>query len=901
METRFTIKNIALLFLLTILSLDVSFAQTKQNGEGIISGIVVDAKSKEGVELVNILLLQPKDSTLIFGISASDTGGFSFSQKYGKYIMEVSQLGYVKTYQNINISPENPSVELDTIFLEPSDIFLQEIQVVAELPAMQVKGDTIEFNAGAYSIDGSTLLSDLIKQIPGLELGADGSLKANGKVITKILLDGKEFFGNDINKALTTLPATMINKLQLFEKESEEAKASGIKDTDPEMALNLDIKPEFKKSLFGSTKSGIGNKGRHVNNFNVNSMHGENQYFIAGNINNINDYGGAGYGGYSMNTNFGDNISKDLSANFNIQRSEKVSINGSASYQNDKARNESISDSYTSILDQYSNRSNTGVNRRQGVGMNVTLDWRPDSLTTIYLRTSASYSDGRNTSNSIDSATIVNKSITSTETTAISKSKGFNINNSLMISRRLNSKGRNISFNIGQGYNNNNGNGERFSEKIYWMKDETEIMDQRSKDKSKNTSYSISARYVEPINDDNKLYFSYSININDTNRDNDVRNLDPLTGEYTILDTDYSRESESYSLRQNIRTGFQHRKEKYNFNLEFAVNPSHTHTQSFLEDVLVEGTNIKQKIVNYSPNFRFGWTPNKKTRISFNYTGYTNHPSVNQLSPDTIKHNAMSKSVGNPNLKPSFDNNIGIDFSKSDYESGSFFSANISYGYTFNSTVSYQEVDENSNRVSTYRNVDGNSRANLYLTYNKSLKNNKFNFGGNFNSSYNRNIGFINQQKNIIDRFSLSPNFFGRFYSSKVETSLNFGISHTIAKNNLSAKEQSNNTDYRLSNNLKIKLPFDIAIESNLSFSYRAGLGENVKKDETLWNLSASKLFLKDKKGIIRVEVFDVLNDLRQQTNIVNGSDFSNYWQKNINNYFIISFSYNFNIPLNKG
>lgn len=875
-----------LLILLPVLS----FSQEDAHPLGIIKGTIADADTKEGIELATIILLSPVDSTFLQGISTSHTGSFSFQYDSGKYLLEASMLGYKKQYRDIHLTGKNPSIDLDTIFLKMGDIYLQEMQIEGKLPPIQVKGDTIEFNAGAYNTDGSSVLKDLIKQIPGLEMDQNGVLKANGKTISKILVDGKEYFGNDINMALSTLPANMINKLQLFEKESEEAKASGIKDDNPEQVLNLEVKEEFKKSIFGDTKSGIGNKGRHTNRMNVNKMHGDNQYSLVGDINNIND---SEYASFAF-ANFDDNIDKSIGGNFNIQESEKFTINGSARYSNNKTRDEYVSDSYSSILNQYSDRNGKGVNRRQNIDLNTSIDWKPDSLTTIYFITRFGYNEGKNIATSADSARIVDKSTTSTHTTRSSKNNNFNIANSLMVSRKLNSEGRNITLSLGQNHGKDKGDGKNYSEKKYWETNVTDIIDQQSENNSNNSSYGFSARYVEPLGKENRLHLSYQASIGNSSRDGDVRRLDPLSGDYTLLDSAYSRITDSYSLRQSIRIGFQQTKEKYNWGVNFSVDPSYMHNQTFLEDSLLE--DLKQKVVNFSPSARFSWKYNKNTFIDFGYNANTRHPSITQLSADTVIYSATSKSVGNPGLKPSFDNNFSLSFRKSDFESGRYLSASISYSYTFNSTVGYQLVDDNSNTINSFRNIDGNSTAYAYVSFNTPLKNKKFNIGVNLNTFYSRNIGFINEKKNIQDRYTLSPSVSGRFNSDRVEANLNVYVNHSIGMNDLAEIKRSDNTDYKLSNSLKIKLPLDFAVESNLDFSHRSGLGEGVKKDETMWNLAASKQFLKEKRGTLKLEIFDILNDLRQQENTVSGSDYSNYWRRVVNNYFIFSFSYRFNI-----
>lgn len=867
----------------SLIQLPPNNTQTKK---GQISGTVYELDTKTPIAYASIKVLKAsKDSTLVEGTSTKEDGSFVLNPTVGNYLLEVSFVGYHKKHLGIKLDSKNMTIKLDSIFLKDNAIALREAEVVAKLPAMQVKGDTIEFNAGAYNSDGSSVLKDLIKQIPGLELDDKGQLKANGKPITKILVDGKEYFGNDISMALTSLPANMITKLQLFEKQSEEAKATGIKDIDPEQVLNLGVKEEFKRSTFGDIKSGIGNKGRHTNRFNTNKMHGDNQYTLLGDINNIND------SEYRYGTDFDNNINKSIGANFNIQQSEKITINGSAKYNNYKTRDEYRSDSYSSVLKQLSKSEGKSISKRQGMDWNATVDWKPDSLTTVYLRTDMGYNDGRNISLSKDSAHIRDKSTTLTEGVRNSKSDGIRISNSLMLARKLNNKGRNISVNLSQSYNKDKSSGTNLSTTTYDLQ-KPEVLDQINKNNNTSTNYSLSARYVEPLGKDNRIYASYSISWNDGDSFGDVQRLDSITHEYK-LDRNYSRNTDSYSRRQNIRLGFQRTQEKYDFNVSFAVDPTHITNKSYLPDTIFDDQ--KQDVVNFSPSGRFTWKIDKNTFFDFDYRGSTQHPTVSQLSTDVKEHNLTSKTVGNPNLKPTFHNHFGVNYRKSDYESGRFLSAAINYMHSMNAIVTTRNVDENSNTTTSYRNVNGGNSAYGYVTYNMPFKDQKINVGGFFNIYQSKSIAYINDKKNTLNSVSISPSVYARVNLSWIETNLNVSLSHRISHNNLSEKKRSDNTDYRLSNTLKIKLPLDFAIESDLTFTYRTGLGEEVKKSETMWNLAASKLFLKEKRGTLKFEFYDVLNDYRQQENSISGDDYNNYWRAAVNNYFVVSFAYRFN------
>lgn len=877
-----------LLFILLLSS--SSFGQITK---GFVEGTVYDAKDSLAISHANIKLLTA-DSVFVEGVLTDNEGEFKLTPPIKNYLLEVSALGYVKQFRSVKLNTKNDTVKLGNLYLSEDAILLGEAEILGKIPPVQVKGDTIEFNAGSYNVDGSTVLKDLIKQIPGLELDQNGLLKANGKVISKILVDGKEYFGNDISMALSTLPASMITKLQLFKKESEEAQATGIKDEDAEQVLNLEVKEEFKRSIFGDTKSGVGNKGRHTDRFNLNKMHGDNQFALVGDINNIND------SEYNYFNNFDNNIDKSIGANYNIQQSEKITFNGSLKYDNNKSMEEYESKSYTSILNQYTERTGKSTNRRQNLSFNSSLNWKLDSLTTIFLRTNAGYTDGNTNASSVDSMQIINKSRTSSYNTQISDNKSFNINNYLMVSRKLNDKGRNITLSIRQDNSYDDGIGTNYSQKIYWGENNNlpNIIDQISNSENKRSSYGLTVRYVEPISEANKAYVSYSANVNHGDRDNDVRKRDDITGAYTDLDEDYSRTTSSYSMRQSIKIGFQRSIELYDFNTTLSIDPSYTRNKIMFIDELKDYT--KQNVANYRPTVYFRWKKDKDTNIDFNYQGETSHPSVSQLSSDVVIQSATSKIMGNPNLKPSFTNNINLSFYRSNFETEKYFSANLSYAYTFSNTVGYQIVDEHSNVTNTYRNVDGNSTAYAYATFSTPLKNRKINVGSSLNVSYMRNIGFINDQKNVIDRISLSPSINGRFNSSMLEANVSLYVNHSLANNNLADVRTSNTTDYRTTTSFKLNLPLHFALESSLDFSYLTGLGEGVKKDETLWNIAVSKQFLKDNKGLLKFQFFDLLNDLRTREYITSGSDYSDSWRKVINNYFMLSFSYRFLISQNK-
>lgn len=869
--------------------LSASAQTTSRNTFRNIKGTVYDIQTKEIIPSASVQLKLQSDSTIEHTMLTNKDGKFSFSLKPNKYILEISFLGFKKHSEIINTSELKEDLIIEDIYLEEDTIMLNAAIIEADVPDIVVKGDTIQYNAGAFKTEDHELLQDLVKKIPGIEIDSDGTIKANGKPITKILVDGKEFFGSDIAYALNNLPANMITKLQLFKEQSEEAKATGVKDQDPPQVLNLVIKEEFKKSVFGDVKAGYGTDNRYISKLNANRMYGDNNYSVIANASNVNegDIRYMGFGGNGINTN------KDAGTNFNIVPSDKIKINGSMDYARSKNTSESRNESYTSLVDRYTKGSNNSLSRGESISPKVSVDWKPDSLTTIFFRTNMRINKDDNIYNSSDSSLLVTEQKpTIGFSTSSSNNNSNNFDASLMLVRRLNKEGRSVRLNIDGRLGNGKEKGSNYSQTIYTDKDPN-IIDNISATDSKNNSYGFTVGYVEPLGKDNKLQLSYSFNKNKSDREKDARKKD-INGNYTIIDSVYSRNTESDFIRHNINVNFQSSKEKFDYSIGFNIDPSRSKNKVALGDSIIE--DLRQNVVNFSPSFRIAYKPKESTQMELYYSGSTQQPDLRQLSADTVVYNGLSKFVGNPNLKPSYDNRVQINFMRSNIETKRFFNISGSVNYRFNDIVSYTLIDEDGNRMQTYRNVSGNMNAYIYANYNTPLKNKKLQLSLFSNANYRKNISYTNDQEAISENTGFGQGGNLRFNSEKIETSMGSMFYLNLSENNLADKKHSTTSRYSISNDFKIKLPFDFQIRNNISYSYMWGYGEGAKKSELLWNASIEKLFLKKKMGTLQLQLVDILNDRTKEFRNISGNDYSYYWNNSITNYILLTFSYRFQI-----
>jgi hypothetical protein len=838
--------------------------------------------------------MNAKDSTELQAVATNDKGKFRLSATAGDYLLEISFIGYKTFLQNFNTSAKEPDYSFGDIFMQENTVELGAAVIEAQVPDIVVKGDTIEYNATAYSSQESDMLQDMIRKIPGIEVDANGNITANGKPVKKILVDGKEFFGNDIPMALANLPANMIKKLQLYKEESETAKITGFRDKAPDQVLNLVVKEELKQSIFGDVRAGYGSDDKYANKALVNYMRNGNQISFVGDMSNVND------NEYSMGMDSGIDKNKNIGASAQIEVSEKFKIGGNIRYSNNENLMETRTNTQTFLSegDRFSKQDMSSLSKRNNTNLGINLQWKPDSLTTIYARSYVSFNNNKSDNNSNNISYVAESDTTSGQTLSHSRGDGYSVNSFITMGRKLNDKGRTISLTLNNSFRKDNSKGTNYSLTQYTGDTPDKIIDQRNSTDNKTNSYNISMSYVEPLGKDYRLQLSYSINNNKSERLRDVRRMDD-DGNYTIIDTAYTRNTNNDYINQNISLNFQATKKKYRYTIGFSVDPSYSKSKITLGDSIIE--NLKQNVVNFSPNLNFSYTPNDNSSFDFNYSGSTSQPSISQLSADTVIVNALSKYYGNPDLKPSYSNNFNMYYQKSNYETSRFLMISAGFNYTFNNIVDYTLIDGQGNSTNTYRNVSGNMGANLNFIFDTPLKNKKFNIGNSTYTNYYKNIGYTNGEKAITHNVVLGEQITGRFRSDKFETSLRLGITYNMTRNNLSESQDRNTTNYSLNHTALLKLPYDFSVQSNLSYSYYSGYGDDFKTSEVLWNASISKLFLKKKRGTLKVQMYDILDDRNTITRQVSGNYMSDSRSNSVNQYFMVSFSYKFNIMMGKG
>ncbi len=908
---------------MTVLLLAFSFmAQAQTNSS--ISGKLLEKESDEPVSMANIRVLQQSDSSFVTGKASDEKGLFTIPVRNGSYIVHISYIGYNDIFKNVQVTSSQPRVQLGNIVLESDNILLSETIVTAKAPEITVKGDTIEYNADSYKVTESAVVEDLLKKMPGVEIDNEGKISVNGKQITKILVDGEEFFSDDPKVASKNLPAKMVEKLQVLERKTEMAQMTGFDDGEEENVINLMVRPGMKEGLFGNAFAGYGSKDRYEANGMVNYMKNKDQYTFLGGINNTNNagfsdlagamfgnMGGRGGRGRMFGGRDGISTSLNMGGNFSTQLSSKFKIGGNVRYgsTDTDVQSDVFTQNILSAGNTLENESNRSNNRSENFNMDLRMEWNPDDATTIIFRPNASfYSNNRNEEGNFHTRSeLSGDTINHGDSRYFSEGTGKSYGGNLDVSRQLGKTGRVLSAQLRANRGDSENTGTSVSGTFYNGTRPDDLIDQHFINSNNNTSWRAYISYVEPIGKNNFLQLAYEYSQNISESDKDTRTQDE-SGEYTVLDSLYSKRLENKFRNQEIELNFRAVRENYDYMLGISMEPSSSRSKTFIGTDLIHNT--QQDVLNFAPmaqlNYRWSRTHNLRLR----YWGRTDQPSVTQLSPVIDVSDPLNIRYGNPDLKPSFQHQLNVRYQRSNPEKASSITAFLNGGYMTNDIVSATITDVTTGRKeSTYRNVTGNWNTDGRVMFNVPLKNIKFSIFSMSFARYNQGYGysrsisgedeskeFTAEDKNTNRQLSLAESLGLNYRSDQFDFSLRGNVNFNNVTNSLEGQIDQQYFNYGGSATTAIYLPWSLTLESDINYSTNSGYADGFEQNEWLWNASVQKTLFKQKNGTIRFKIYDIL----QQRSNISRSVTSNYIRDTTTNtltsYFMVHFVYRFNI-----
>lgn len=876
----------------------------------VLKGRILDP-DKQALPSANVRLLN-KEGRMQTGQATDKAGTYRLTAPAGTYTLEVSYVGY-KSYKT-NVTLKSGEEKLADITLQ-DDGMLNEQVVVGKATEVRMKGDTIEYNAGSYTTSEGSALIELVKKLPGAEVDDSGNVTVNGKSISQIMVDGKRFFESDPKVALKNLPADLIDKVQVVNRETDNARMTGFSDGDDETVLNLTIKPGRKQGLFGTAFVGAGTKGRYEGNGMVNRFVDGKQWTILGGLNNTNNAGfsdiasdlsrsdiaqqasGSSRRPWQRNTgNDGVTISRILGGNVILSIDSKTQVGGNAFVGNsDKTM---TTKSETTNIQSTGNTVDTGEteenNKKWNVGTNMRLEWKPNDKTEIIVAPRLSYGTGKGTFNSSSQSVYESTgAVISTSTLSqLTDSRVYNGRIDIDMSRRLSAKGRTIALSLEGSLSGNDLEGTYQSNIFVAGTGTTTSRNQSLANDEAGQQFRVRLNYVEPLGSGFALQANYQLRGQFSDTDRDVYDFNALTNLYDLYST-----SSSYSLSSSFlahRAGLALKKSTKTLDITAGLNidPSTLKTTRTGASARV----IEQSVTNFSPTFRFSYKPSRAVNLRIDYRGQSFQPNANQLSPINDDTNPLVQYVGNENLRPGFRHNVfgmmSVFSAKSQSSLNLFSYANL----TENNIISISTYNTTTGvRTFSYENVNGNWGAGFGGFYSTPLPGKKFSLRIGSRNNFNRNVGFTNNERNIAKTLSLSEELTLAYRYGFLDTSLKGIWSHSKVSNSVSSLTTSATNDYGIHWDTNMTLPLGFSFESQVRYTTTSGYAEGFNFDQTLVNLGLSYSFLKGKAATIRFKVYDLLAQQRNVYRNVSALAISSQETNIIGRYAMVHFIYKFN------
>ena len=902
-----------LLMLLMILFSPMAFAQ--QSGVNV-TGSVVEQGSDTPIEQATVRLLNVKDSAMVRGVVSSRNGSFTLKNvKKGSYLLHITFIGYDPLYQPLQITGKKNPVNVGKLELSDGAIELGEAVVIGKAPEVTVRNDTVEYNADSYKVTEGSVLEDLLKKMPGVEVDSEGKITVNGKEVKKVMVDGKEFFSDDPKVASKNLPAKMIDKLQVLDKKSDMAQMTGFDDGEEETVINLTVKPGMKQGWFGNAYGGYGSKDRYEGNAMVNRFVNNDQITFMGGANNTNNMGFSdlastmfsgmgGGGGRRGGFGAGSGITSSGNAGLNFSKEfkpDKLTLGGNTRYSHSDNDARSKSDRQNILpgdSSSYDNSEAMSRTKSDNFGVDFRLEWKPDTMTQLIFRPSFSLSHSMN-DNFSDATTLDNErdTVNTNKSSNYSESNGYNLNASIDFSRKLNNKGRVFSATLSGGNSDSYSDGMNRSDIVYFNQTDAlknSIIDQRSRYDNKGFNYRAYVSWVEPIGHNNFIQATYSISQRKQEALKNVYNQD-ADGIYNVLDSAYSQSYRNNFISQRASLSFKSQRAKFNYTIGLNLDPSYSSSENFVGDTTL--SKITRKVVNLSPMAQFNYMFDKRTNLRIMYNGRTSQPSMTQLQPVADISDPTNITIGNPDLNPRYTNNVFIRFQQFTPEKQRAFMIMANGSYIINDIVSYTSYNQETGvKTTTYKNVNGNYSGNVRMMLNTPLKNKKFSINSMTMASFANSNGYINEEKNTNRNLILSERGGVDFRSSYLDLGVNGNIRYNATSNSLQKENNQNTFNYGAGGYTTIYLPLNFKIESDVNWSTNSGYGDGFKQNEVLWNASASKSFLKNNQGTLRFKIYDILQQRSNLSRSVTASYIQDSEYNTLGSYFMVHFIYRFSI-----
>jgi len=914
--------TILLSFILTFFALG-ALAQAGYS----VKGTVGDSVEKIKLRSSAVSILQAKDSILVkFGFTGAD-GNFSLNGlSKGQYILLVSCPDYADYVEIFSLDSTNQAHDFGKLSLQLRSRLLKEVIVKGTAAQMKIKGDTTEFNAKAFVIQPNAKVEDLLKQLPGITVDKDGKITAEGQTVSKVLVDGEEFFGDDPTLVTRNIRADMVDKIQLYDKKSDQAAFTGVDDGKTQKTINVKLREDKKKGIFGKVQAGESPNNIYQGEAIFNAFKNKEKFSVYGTVGN-NGKVGLGFeedqkygtgdqldftdNGISINTQSSDDLDVfgGIYSGQGFPLAQSAGVHYDGKFNNDK---ESVNANYkignlvingfNDVLQQ-SNYPGTISNSFSDQNYhNAMLRQKLSVVYTAKLDTSSDLKvsvDGTLkhviTDNSYTSADTLNGTLANTQTRQLNNTTDQHaFNGSAFYTKKFHKPGRTLSFLVSESFSQSTSDGFLKSHLHFYTTGLDSLIDQSKTNDLQSNIFNTNLTYSEPLSNTFTLVLNYGIGSNHAAADRKTFNQSS-PGVYNVLVDTLSSNYVFDQFLNHAGTVLSYKKGKLTFNFGTRVTDDQFHQVNEFNGNVSDRT-----FIDWAPQARLQYRFSPQKQFTLSYNGATTDPTLQQLQPVASNADPLNIVVGNPTLTPSFTNTFNINYRSYKVLTDQFFVIYGQYSFINNPIVNHIDFNTTTGRsVSEYFNLASKSTSNFYGGFDFGRKfqslgglNVGIGFNMNGNTSYNYSNDSLNMSKNIVFNPMIR---LGMYKEKKVEMNLNFGPTYTLSETSLQPNVNSNGWGARGGIDATIYLPGKFQIGTYSNYQYNAPTASfHQSFSQFIFNPFIIKNFLKDNNLMVELWANDLLNQSSGFSRNAQANNITQTTYNTLKRYFMLTINYDF-------
>lgn len=921
----------------------VSWAGKVNAQDIILKGKINDKDDSKAIVGATVRAMLGQDSANAQMVVTDSKGRFEIkSLTAGNYTITITSSSYEKIIQKINLQASNK--EPIPFTLTKLSKLLGEVTITSRTPPVKQKGDTVEFSASQFKVNPDATAEDMIRKLPGITVDRNGNVTSGGDQVRKVTVDGRDFFGDDATAALRNLPAEVIDKIQVFDRLSDQAAFTGFDDGSSTKSINIVTKGGMRNGQFGRIYAGAGTDGRYQAGGNVSLFKNNRRLSIVGLSNNINQQnfatqdllgvtssstggnrgggrggprGGGGGNNFGGGGNNGGNFlvgqqngisnTNAIGLNYSDTWGKKTEVSGSYFFNNNNNSNDQQSNSTyflttgrNQLYDEMTLSRSNNYNHR----LNLRIEYKIDSFNSISITPSLSFQKNLSLTNiqgynNYSDAEAISRSINSTD----NSSNGYNIGNNILYRHAFRKRGRTISFNLNTSLNKRMGDIYLNNANQYFRTGNnlSDSLQQYTDQLSNGYQLSANVAYTEPMGKDGQLQFNYTPSYTKSKSDQEAYRYDYVNAKYSIFDNNLSNKFDNTVMRQSTGVSFR----KGNRDNMFSIGLSYQYTELNSTQEFPLTAKVKKSFNNLLPNLMWTKKINAKNSIRLFYRSNTNAPSVNQLQNVINNNNPLFISSGNPDLKQQFSHTISSRYTFTNTSKGKSFFANLflqqnanyignatyiaSADSVLNSTVTLFKGSQLSKPV----NLDGYWSLRSFLTYAFPVKFIKSNLSVNAGLTYAKVPGLINNVLNKSNSFNYNA---GVVVASNISEYIDFNVSYAanfnVVKNSIQPQLNNNYISQTAGVQLNLLNKKGWFVQNDLNNQSYSGLTDGFNQNYWLWNAAVGKKFLKNQAGELKLSVFDLLKQNQSIVRTVTETYVEDVQNQVLQQYFMLTFTY---------